>query len=81
FPTQVGIYPNGLPAFGGENGANPAIMSSNQSGSVNRKDTDLRGKFSFDLNLDKVTEGLSVKGFAGIRKMNNDEKSWYTPWT
>lgn len=81
FPTQVGVYPNGLPAFGGENGANPIIMSSNQSGSVNRKDTDLRGKFSFDLNLDKVTEGLNVKGFAGIRKMNNDEKSWYTPWT
>ncbi|NJB82716.1 TonB-linked SusC/RagA family outer membrane protein [Wenyingzhuangia aestuarii] len=80
-PTQVGYYPNGLAGWGGENGANPAVMSSNQSGFINRKDTDLRGKFSFDLRLDKLAKGLSVKGFAGIRKQSNDEKSWYTPWT
>lgn len=80
-PTEVGIYPNGLPGFGGENGANPFVMSSNASGFIDRKDTDLRGKFSLDINLSKVIEGLRFKGFAGIRKMNNDEKSWYTPWT
>ncbi len=80
-PTEVGIYPNGLPGFGGENGANPAVMSSKESGFIERKDTDLRGKFLLDINLDKIFNGLSFKGFAGIRKMNNDEKSWYTPWT
>ncbi len=80
-PTQVGIYPNGLVAWGGENGSNPYIMSSDASGFVNRMDNDLRGKFSFDWNLDELTEGLKVKGFAGVRKMSNDQKSWYTPWT
>lgn len=80
-PTEVGVYPNGLPGFGGENGQNPLIMSSRESGFVNRKDTDLRGKFSLDIKLDKVLEGLSLNGFIGIRKMNYDEKDWYTPWT
>ncbi|WP_047244899.1 SusC/RagA family TonB-linked outer membrane protein [Maribacter thermophilus] len=80
-PTQVGLYPNGLPGFGGENGANPFIMSSNQSGFIDTKSTDLRGKFSLDINLNKIVNGLRFKGFAGVRKMNNDEKSWYTPWT
>ena len=29
-PTEVGVYPNGLVAWGGENGANPFIMSSSR---------------------------------------------------
>ncbi len=78
-PTEVGIYPNGLPGQGGDEG-NPVITSSNASGFVKSNDTDLRGKFSFNLNLKKVAKGLELKGFAGIRKINNDTKSWYTPW-
>lgn len=80
-PTEVGVYPNGLPGFGGENGQNPLVMSSSESGFVNRKDTDLRGKFSLDIRLDEIIDGLSLNGFVGIRKMNNDQKNWYTPWT
>ncbi|MDW5288050.1 TonB-dependent receptor [Formosa sp. PL04] len=80
-PTQVGIYPNGLTGWGGENGANPYIMSSSETGFVQRYDNDLRGKFSLDWNLESLTEGLRLTGFAGVRKMSNDEKSWYTPWT
>ncbi len=81
FPTEVGVYPNGLPGWGGENGANPLVMSSNQSGFVDRTENDLRGRFSYDWDLDWITNGLSIKGFAGIRKQSNDIKSWYTPWT
>lgn len=80
-PTEVGVYPNGLPGFGGENGANPLVMSSNESGFIEDKRTDLRGKFALDINLEKILKGLQFKGFAGIRKMNTDTKSWYTPWT
>lgn len=81
FPNEVGYYPNGLPGWGGENGANPAVMSSEESGFIDRTENDLRGKFSFNWDLDWVTKGLSIKGFAGIRKQSNDIKSWYTPWT
>ncbi len=79
-PTEVGVYPNGLIAFGGENGANPLIMSSNESGFVNAKDKNLRTRISYDLNLNSLVKGLSVQGFAGIRDWSTDTKSWYTPW-
>lgn len=81
FPTEVGVYPNGLPGFGGENGANPYVMATNQSGFRERIDNNLRARFSYDLNLDKHVKGLSIKGFAGIVRNVQDIKSWYTPWT
>ncbi|WP_165748696.1 SusC/RagA family TonB-linked outer membrane protein [Cellulophaga sp. Z1A5H] len=81
-PTLVGIYPNGLPSgVGLENGSNPYVMSSNASGFTKQIDNDLRSRFSFDWDLSKLTKGLSLNGYAGIRRMNNDQKSWYTPWT
>jgi len=80
-PTQVGVYPDGKVAWGGENGSNPYIMSSKDAGFINHHDNDLRAKFSLDWGLGKITEGLRVKAFAGIRKMSNDVKNWYTPWT
>jgi len=80
-PTQVGIYPNGLIGWGGENGANPAIMSTNASGFVKQSDTNLRGRFSYDWDLHKVTKGLAIRGYMGVRKTSNDIKNWYTPWT
>ena len=80
-PTEVVTYPNGLPGWGGENGANPFIMASNESGNVKRIDNNLRSRLSFDWKLDWLTEGLSVNGYAGIRRWNTDTKDWYTPWT
>ena len=80
-PTEVAQYDNGLFARGGENGANPLIMSSNRAGFVNRKSNNLRAKVSFDWGLDWLTEGLSVQGYAGLRNWNTDTKDWYTPWT
>ncbi|WP_229130252.1 TonB-dependent receptor [Ancylomarina sp. 16SWW S1-10-2] len=80
-PTEVGVYSNGLPGWGGENGANPYVMSSSESGFVKQLDNDLRGKISYDWKLDKLTPGLRIKGFAGYRKQSNDIKTWYTPWS
>ncbi|WP_282143672.1 SusC/RagA family TonB-linked outer membrane protein [Cellulophaga baltica] len=81
-PTRVGIYPNGLPAgVGLENGSNPYVMASNASGFTKQVDNDLRSRFSYNWDLSKITKGLSLNGYAGIRRMNNDQKSWYTPWT
>ncbi|RPD93360.1 TonB-dependent receptor [Aureibaculum marinum] len=80
-PTEVGVYDNGLPGWGGENGANPYVMSSDETGFIKRIDNDLRGKVSLDIELDKLTEGLVLKTFGGYRRMNNDQKSWYTPWS
>jgi len=79
-PTNVGLFPNGLPARGGDEG-NPYLTSSNASGFNNTISNNLQGRFTIDWGLDKLLEGLSVKGFAGFRRNNSDTKSWYTPWT
>ncbi|WNJ20577.1 TonB-dependent receptor [Pontibacter sp. G13] len=79
-PTEVGIYPNGLYAWGGENGANPAIMSSSESGFVNRIDNNFRTKLTLDLDLGWLTKGLSAQAYTGIRRWTTDTKDWYTPW-
>nr|WP_320117311.1 TonB-dependent receptor [uncultured Marinifilum sp.] len=80
-PTEVGVYPNGLPGWGGENGANPYVMSSSESGFVDKTTNDLRGKLSYDWDLSALTEGLRFKGFTSYRRQNSDTKSWYTPWS
>ncbi len=80
-PTEIGIYPNGLPARGGENGQNPFLMSSRQSGFINTKTTNLRSRFSFDYSLEKIIKGLKFNSFVGYRKIITRTKSWYTPWT
>ncbi len=79
-PTEVSVFPNGLIGRGGENGANPVIMSSNESGFVNRTDNNLRSKFTLDLDLGWLTNGLSAQAYTGIRRWVTDTKSWYTPW-
>ena len=80
-PTEVGVYPNGLPGWGGENGANPLVMSSNEAGTLTNKGNDLRGRFALDWKLDHITKGLSFNGYVGIRKQSSDQSNWYTPWT
>lgn len=80
-PTEVGVYPNGKIGWGGENGANPYIMSSDASGSVNRRDNNLRSKITLDLDLDWITKGLSAQSYAGIVNWTTNTKDWYTPWT
>ena len=79
-PTELSVNPDGSNAWGGENGANPLIMSSSESGFIKRKSKNLRSRVSFDWNLDKLADGLSVKGYTGIRDWNTTTKSWYTPW-
>lgn len=80
-PVLVGEYPNGLPGFGGENGQNPLIMSSNASGFVNRITHNYRTRLSYDWKLDKFIEGLSVRGYAGLSQTSFENKSWDKPWS
>ena len=80
-PTEVSVHPNGLNAWGGENGANPVIMSGPEGGFINRLDNNLRSRLALDVDLGWLAEGLSINTYAGIRRWNTDTKSWYTPWT
>ena len=80
-PTELPMYSNGLITRGGENGANPLIMSSNEAGFNKNKANDLRGKFAIDWKLDRITEGLSFNAYAGLRRTISKQKDFYNPWT
>ncbi|TMM56319.1 TonB-dependent receptor [Maribacter algarum] len=80
-PTDIDVFPNGLLAVGGENGANPIVMSSRTAGFNDDDVNDLRGRLSFDWKLDKITKGLSINAFAGLRKTVSSQKDFYNPWT
>jgi len=80
FPTEVGQYPNGLYGIGAEDGANPAVMSSFQSGSVDERDSELRTRFKLDLDLDFITEGLGLNANTTIIQRNSDTKNFQKPW-
>ncbi|MDO6473362.1 TonB-dependent receptor [Maribacter sp. 1_MG-2023] len=79
-PNEIARFPNGLPARGGDEG-NPILTSSNDSGFEDNFTNTTTGRFTVDWNLDKVLKGLSIKGFTGFRKIENNSKSWYSPWT
>jgi TonB-linked SusC/RagA family outer membrane protein len=80
FPTEVGQYPNGLYGVAAEDGANPGVMSSFQSGSVDERDSELRTRFNLDLDLDFITEGLGLNANTTIIQRNSDTKNFQRPW-
>jgi TonB-dependent starch-binding outer membrane protein SusC len=80
-PTELSRHPNGLITRGGENGANPLIMSSSAAGFNKDKVNDLRGRFALDWKLDQITEGLSFNAYAGLRRTLSKQKDFYNPWT
>jgi TonB-dependent starch-binding outer membrane protein SusC len=80
FPTEVGQYPNGLYGIAAEDGANPAVLSSFQSGFVDERNSELRSRFKLDLNLDFITEGLDFHANTTIIQRNSDTKNFQKPW-
>ncbi|MDA9202002.1 TonB-dependent receptor [Flavobacteriaceae bacterium] len=81
FPTDLAQYENGLPARGGENGANPIIMSSKDAGFNDDNVNDLRGRLALDWDLNSITDGLSLNTYMGLRRIATTEKDFYNPWT
>ena len=80
-PGELSVNPDGSNAWGGENGANPIIMTTNEVGFVKRKDNNLRSRLSYNWDIGGLINGLSLRGFAGIRNWTTNTKTWYTPWT
>jgi TonB-linked SusC/RagA family outer membrane protein len=80
-PTEVGQYPNGLYGVAAEDGANPAIMSSFQSGFEDQRTTELRTRLKLDFDLDFIIEGLGFNANTTIIQRNSDTKDFTRPWT
>jgi TonB-linked SusC/RagA family outer membrane protein len=79
-PNQPAYWPNGLPGPDIENGQNPVVVTTNQTG----YDRDTRDYIQTTGNIEiKIpgVEGLKFTGTAAIDKYIRTTKRWQTPWT
>jgi TonB-linked SusC/RagA family outer membrane protein len=78
-PTEQAIWPNGLPGPDIENGQNPVVITTNQTG----YDKDRRDYFQTNGRVDiqvPYVDGLKISGFAAVDRYFRRGKRWETPW-
>lgn len=81
YPWLYDYYPNGLPGPGLANGNNLAILVKGDETGYNKiNDTFLDTKFSFDLQMPWITQGLSFSGYAAIDYRVRDQKQLWDVW-
>jgi TonB-linked SusC/RagA family outer membrane protein len=79
-PNEPAYWPDGRPGPDIENGENPVVITTNDTG----YDRDTRDYFQTNGTLEiKIpgVEGLKVTGTAAIDKTMRFRKLWQTPWT
>jgi TonB-linked SusC/RagA family outer membrane protein len=80
YPFIPAYWKNGLPSSGIANGRNPILMSSPAAGYDNVTNLIVNPKIGFDLKLPKITEGLSLNGYAAFDYNVRTEKKFTRPW-
>lgn len=79
-PTEIAIWPNGLPGRDIEYGYNPVVSTTDLTG----HNEDVRDYFQttgkVEIKIPGV-EGLKVTGTAAIDKYSGRQKNWQLPWT
>lgn len=81
YPWLYDFYPNGLPGPGISGGNNLALLIDGETTGYNRiKDTFLDTKFSFDLQMPWITQGLSLSGYVAIDYHARDQKKMFNVW-
>ena len=78
-PTDPEVWPNGLPGPDIENGQNPIVITTSQTGYANDKRDyfQLNGRVEF---LIPGVNGLKLTGTATVDKEIQRNKTWQTPW-
>ncbi|SHM73888.1 SusC/RagA family TonB-linked outer membrane protein [Flavobacterium saccharophilum] len=80
YPFIPAYWKNGLPSSGISNGRNPILMSSSAAGYDKVINLIVNPKIGFDLKLPKITEGLSLSGYAAFDYNVRSEKKFTKPW-
>ncbi len=81
YPYLYDYYPNGLPAPGIAWGNNLAILASGKEiGYDNVQDFFLNTKFNFKLDLNSLTEGLALSGYAAFDPHFRNQKIFNDVW-
>ena len=78
-PTLPAYWPNGLPGPDIENGTNPVVVTTNQTGFDDDTQNYLQTNGSLEISIPGV-EGLKVTGTAAVDKRIRQTKRWNTPW-
>ncbi len=78
-PTEPEIWPNGLPGPDIENGQNPIVITTNQTGYNKDKQDYVQTNGKLEINIPGV-EGLKISGTASLDKYYRNYKIWQTPW-
>lgn len=78
-PTDPEVWPNGLPGPDIENGQNPIVIATNQTGYADDRSDyfQLNGRIEF---LIPGVPGLKISGTANVDKTIERTKTWATPW-
>ncbi|MGN6615919.1 MAG: SusC/RagA family TonB-linked outer membrane protein [Ilyomonas sp.] len=79
-PTEIAVWPNGLPGPDIENGQNPVVITTDATGYYKDKRDFLQTNGKVEIQIPWV-EGLKVTGTAAIDKTSSTVRSWQTPWT
>ncbi|MBS7254265.1 SusC/RagA family TonB-linked outer membrane protein [Flavobacterium branchiicola] len=80
YPFIPAYWKNGYPSSGIANGKNPILMSSSKAGYDKVINLIVNPKIGFDLKLPKITEGLSLSGYAAFDYNVRSEKKFTRPW-
>ncbi len=78
-PTDVAVWPGGLPGPDIENGQQPVVISTNATGYDREKRDYLQFTGSLDITNPWV-DGLKLTLLAGVDQRFDQRKLWETPW-
>jgi TonB-linked SusC/RagA family outer membrane protein len=80
YPFIPAYWKNGYPSSGIANGRNPILLSSSAAGYDKVINLIVNPKIGFDLKLPKITEGLSLNGYAAFDYNVRSQKKFTKPW-
>ena len=78
-PTLPAYWPNGLPGPDIENGTNPVVVTTNQTGYDRDTRYYIQTNGSLEVSIPGV-EGLKITGTAAADRRIQQTKRWNTPW-
>jgi TonB-dependent starch-binding outer membrane protein SusC len=79
-PQQPAFWPDGRPGPDIENGENPVVITTNETGYDRDKRDYIQTNAAIDIKIPGI-EGLKFTGTAAIDKLLQNNKRWETPWT
>ncbi|MHA8051465.1 SusC/RagA family TonB-linked outer membrane protein [Aquirufa sp. ROCK-SH2] len=79
-PNQPAFWPDGRPGPDIENGENPVVITTNQTGYDNDKQSYFQTNGQLDIKIPYIP-GLKFTATAAIDKRFRAQKRWETPWT